>query len=188
MKFRHWVTILPQKCWHIFYSLNFFIEAKRKTKISRKTVRKKNFRSFWIEKKIKSKLNQNEWFSGFTTSPSHRTGNLSPTIDATFAWWAFLLHLLISAHFARSIEENSIRLIRVKLDHSIDPYPSMLAMPRHVQLPPRYGLPDAKATLQNLDLWQQFHEIGTEMIITKSGRWVVKKLSWYFPLFDLMKK
>lgn len=52
----------------------------------------------------------------------------------------------------------------------IDPYPNMLAMSRHVQLPPRYGLPDVNATLQNLDLWQQFHEIGTEMIITKSGR------------------
>lgn len=25
-------------------------------------------------------------------------------------------------------------------------------------------------TLQNQDLWKQFHEVGTEMIITKSGR------------------
>lgn len=46
----------------------------------------------------------------------------------------------------------------------------MLAMSRHVQLPPRFGLPDVNATLQNMELWQQFHEIGTEMIITKSGR------------------
>lgn len=51
-----------------------------------------------------------------------------------------------------------------------DPYPNMLAMSRHVQLPPRFGLPDVNATLQNMELWQQFHEIGTEMIITKSGR------------------
>lgn len=51
-----------------------------------------------------------------------------------------------------------------------DPYPNMLAMSRHVQLPPRFGLPDVSATLQNRELWQQFHEIGTEMIITKTGR------------------
>lgn len=53
---------------------------------------------------------------------------------------------------------------------SSDPYPNMLAMSRHVQLPPRFGLPDVSATLQNRELWQQFHEIGTEMIITKTGR------------------
>lgn len=52
----------------------------------------------------------------------------------------------------------------------LDPYPNMLAMSRHVQLPPRFGLPDVNATLQNIELWQQFHEIGNEMIITKSGR------------------
>lgn len=51
-----------------------------------------------------------------------------------------------------------------------DPYPNMLAMSRHVQLPPRFGLPDVNATLQNMELWHQFHENGTEMIITKSGR------------------
>lgn len=51
-----------------------------------------------------------------------------------------------------------------------DPYPNILAVSRHIQLSPRYGLPDVNATLQNSELWQQFHEIGTEMIITKSGR------------------
>lgn len=48
----------------------------------------------------------------------------------------------------------------------------MLAMSRHVQLPPRFGLPEVNATLQNVELWQQFHGIGNEMIITKSGRYV----------------
>lgn len=28
-----------------------------------------------------------------------------------------------------------------------------------------------KITLENKELWQKFHAIGTEMIITKSGRW-----------------
>lgn len=43
--------------------------------------------------------------------------------------------------------------------------------PRHHQLPmpPRY-LPGVEAKLQNADLWKEFHSIGTEMIITKSGR------------------
>jgi len=26
-------------------------------------------------------------------------------------------------------------------------------------------------SLQNKDLWQKFHTVGTEMIITKAGRW-----------------
>lgn len=45
-------------------------------------------------------------------------------------------------------------------------------MPRHIMLPPRVTLPGVEANLQNNDLWNQFHQIGTEMIITKSGRLV----------------
>jgi T-box protein 6 len=53
-----------------------------------------------------------------------------------------------------------------------EPYPTMLPVPpRHnIALPPRYSLPGVEAKLQNADLWMQFHDIGTEMIITKSGR------------------
>lgn len=29
-----------------------------------------------------------------------------------------------------------------------------------------------KITLKNRELWQKFHDIGNEMIITKSGRYV----------------
>ncbi|KAH8235084.1 hypothetical protein KR032_008385 [Drosophila birchii] len=37
--------------------------------------------------------------------------------------------------------------------------------------PPQPSLPgDVEAKLENNELWQQFHSIGTEMIITKSGR------------------
>jgi len=47
-------------------------------------------------------------------------------------------------------------------------------MPHHQQpqmmLPSRPTLPGVEAKLENNDLWQQFHKIGTEMIITKSGR------------------
>ena len=32
---------------------------------------------------------------------------------------------------------------------------------------------DPKAELDNKDLWDQFHHIGTEMVITKTGRLVV---------------
>jgi len=45
-----------------------------------------------------------------------------------------------------------------------------IPMPRHVIMPPRVTLPGVEMTLQNDDLWKQFHQIGTEMIITKSGR------------------
>ena len=30
--------------------------------------------------------------------------------------------------------------------------------------------PNIKVTLENQDLWREFHKIGTEMIITKMGR------------------
>lgn len=33
-----------------------------------------------------------------------------------------------------------------------------------------------KCTLEMTDLWKKFHELGTEMIITKSGRLVFLKL------------
>lgn len=32
---------------------------------------------------------------------------------------------------------------------------------------------DIKVTLEGRELWQKFHEIGTEMIITKAGRWAI---------------
>uniref|UniRef100_A0A0K8VQT6 T-box transcription factor TBX2-A n=1 Tax=Bactrocera latifrons TaxID=174628 RepID=A0A0K8VQT6_BACLA len=53
-----------------------------------------------------------------------------------------------------------------------DPFPPMLPipLPGHVIMPPRISLPDAEVKLQNDQLWKQFHQIGTEMIITKSGR------------------
>jgi len=39
--------------------------------------------------------------------------------------------------------------------------------------PPQPTLPgDVEAKLENNELWQQFHSIGTEMIITKCGRLV----------------
>ncbi|XP_050093035.1 T-box transcription factor TBX6-like [Anopheles aquasalis] len=56
-----------------------------------------------------------------------------------------------------------------------DPYPAMLPVPappaRSLMMPPRYNtLPEVDVKLQNRDLWSQFAKIGTEMIITKSGR------------------
>ena len=42
---------------------------------------------------------------------------------------------------------------------------------QHMLLPQHPSLPAAvEAKLENNDLWQQFHKIGTEMIITKCGR------------------
>ncbi|KAM7358997.1 uncharacterized protein ACRADG_003762 [Cochliomyia hominivorax] len=55
-----------------------------------------------------------------------------------------------------------------------DPFPQMLPLgiPPHMMIPaPKPTLPgNVEAKLENNDLWQQFHKIGTEMIITKSGR------------------
>lgn len=38
---------------------------------------------------------------------------------------------------------------------------------------------DPKVTLESKELWMQFHQLGTEMVITKSGRWVPKKISFW---------
>lgn len=32
---------------------------------------------------------------------------------------------------------------------------------------------DPQVNLESKDLWEQFHERGTEMVITKSGRWAI---------------
>lgn len=52
----------------------------------------------------------------------------------------------------------------------LDPYPTMLPVHPPRALPARYSLPGVEVKLQNSDLWSEFHKIGTEMIITKSGR------------------
>lgn len=44
-------------------------------------------------------------------------------------------------------------------------------VPRPLMLAPRFPLPaEVEVKLQNRDMWSDFHRIGTEMIITKSGR------------------
>ncbi|XP_017138638.1 T-box protein 2 [Drosophila miranda] len=77
-----------------------------------------------------------------------------------------LVDLRMQQHIAHEIYRQQI------MQRIPDPFPPMLPihMPRHVIMPPRVTLPGVDMTLQNDDLWKQFHQIGTEMIITKSGR------------------
>lgn len=58
--------------------------------------------------------------------------------------------------------------------------------PRHVAMPRMLQGVDAK--LQNSDLWKQFHQIGTEMIITKSGRLVQLCIYYYLSKYLLFDK
>lgn len=51
-----------------------------------------------------------------------------------------------------------------------DPYSSIFPTRQMPPIPPRFTLPGADVKLQNADLWAEFHQIGTEMIITKCGR------------------
>ena len=52
------------------------------------------------------------------------------------------------------------------------------ALRGHLQPPPTMEddgvTDDPKVTLESKDLWSQFHMYGTEMVITKSGRYVVR--------------
>ncbi|EDV96917.1 T-box transcription factor TBX6 [Drosophila grimshawi] len=77
-----------------------------------------------------------------------------------------LVDLRMQQHIAHEIYRQQI------MQRIPDPFPPMLPipMPRHVIMPPRVSLPGVDLTLQNDELWKQFHQIGTEMIITKSGR------------------
>ncbi|XP_023171336.2 T-box transcription factor TBX6 [Drosophila hydei] len=77
-----------------------------------------------------------------------------------------LVDLRMQQHIAHEIYRHQI------MQRIPDPFPPMLPipMPRHVIMPPRVSLPGVEMTLQNDELWKQFHQIGTEMIITKSGR------------------
>ena len=62
--------------------------------------------------------------------------------------------------------------------HDYDPSP-LLDLKPNFSIPPPSSVapgPDAyhqssiKLSLEDNDLWKDFHDIGTEMIITKSGR------------------
>nr|APV45532.1 dorsocross 2 [Megaselia abdita] len=77
-----------------------------------------------------------------------------------------LVDLRMQQHLAHELYRQQI------MQRIPDPFPAMLPVPipRHVLLPPRVTLPGVEATLQNKDLWTQFHQLGTEMIITKCGR------------------
>lgn len=41
-------------------------------------------------------------------------------------------------------------------------------------------LNDIECYLETDDLWKKFHELGTEMIITKSGRLKLEKINFFF--------
>ncbi|XP_061396062.1 T-box transcription factor TBX18-like [Musca vetustissima] len=77
-----------------------------------------------------------------------------------------LVDLRMQQHIAHEIYRQQI------MQRIPDPFPPMMhiPMPRHVIMPPRVTLPGVDVQLQNDELWKQFHQIGTEMIITKSGR------------------
>lgn len=58
-----------------------------------------------------------------------------------------------------------------------DPTQRMMSLPpagarsRMLLVPTYPPLPgNVTVTLENQDMWREFHEIGTEMIITKGGR------------------
>lgn len=49
----------------------------------------------------------------------------------------------------------------------------MQAMQNRMPVNEERSLEDIKVDLQMKDLWRRFHELGTEMIITKAGRSVL---------------
>ena len=52
--------------------------------------------------------------------------------------------------------------------------PEQSAPPQKKKLPLHTSLSRVVAQLEMKPLWDEFHELGTEMIVTKAGRWVYK--------------
>lgn len=81
--------------------------------------------------------------------------------------------------FAYDAERTGKSLPHQSFPSSFTSVPRALSLP--LPLPPHPPPPSANASnrhldvqvsLENLDLWKKFHSIGTEMIITKTGRLV----------------
>lgn len=51
-------------------------------------------------------------------------------------------------------------------------HPAMVRPLRAIQPEEDGVVDDPKVTLEGKDLWEKFHKLGTEMVITKSGRYV----------------
>lgn len=49
-------------------------------------------------------------------------------------------------------------------------HPAMVRPLRTIQPEDDGVVDDPKVTLEGKDLWEKFHKLGTEMVITKSGR------------------
>ena len=68
----------------------------------------------------------------------------------------------------------------------------------HPAMVPRHGLralppeddgvvDDPKVTLESKELWEKFHKLGTEMVITKSGRWVSSNIYLLIEIYRVSK-
>ena len=66
--------------------------------------------------------------------------------------------------------ENCVCLSSDSTDLTSSALGSMQAMQNRMPLNEERSLEDIKVDLQMKDLWHRFHELGTEMIITKAGR------------------
>lgn len=67
-----------------------------------------------------------------------------------------------------------------------DPYSSIFPTRQQLPpIPPRFTLPGVDVKLLNKELWEDFHKIGTEMIITKCGRWAKRKWRAQNSIFDV---
>ncbi|XP_077579282.1 T-box transcription factor TBX2b [Stigmatopora nigra] len=70
----------------------------------------------------------------------------------------------------KSIPEHSLAATETGLHPMISHHQSAQLCSTKTLEPEEEGDDDPKATLEAKDLWDQFHKLGTEMVITKSGR------------------
>lgn len=92
-------------------------------------------------------------------NPHCYPGALLPKISHPHA------HHPLSAHPYTTAEDVVLAAVAAHNHH-----PAMVRPLRAIQPEDDGVVDDPKVTLEGKDLWEKFHKLGTEMVITKSGR------------------
>lgn len=106
-----------------------------------------------------SSSNSNSFYPFGVQNPHCYPGTLLPKISHPHA------HHPLSGHPYTTAEDVVLAAVAAHNHH-----PAMVRPLRAIQPEDDGVVDDPKVTLEGKDLWEKFHKLGTEMVITKSGR------------------
>ncbi|XP_056641934.1 optomotor-blind protein-like isoform X1 [Diorhabda carinulata] len=104
-------------------------------------------------------------------------GTLIPKINHPHA------HHALSGHPYTTAEDVVLAAVAAHNHH-----PAMVRPLRAIQPEEDGVVDDPKVTLEGKDLWEKFHKLGTEMVITKSGRQMFPQMKFRVSGLDLKAK